>query len=161
MLQKATLQTELLPSWVNAKVPLSIRVKLTWLQSSGPAELHHDASANLIWVFEYCSCWPTAEKYCLLPFPLPLLVFSHCEEKSQTQSLCVFGEEGKVVALSVIIWQFYIKAQAWQEVPLRGVFNSDLVYSLFCLNKSQYFYDIVRVIYEFSWNGSVVLHFQI
>lgn len=145
-----------LTSCVDAKVLLSILVKFTWLQSSGPAGLRYGVNANLIWVFGRCSCWPTAEGYCSLSLSLSVCLPAW---RIQTQSVC-FERRVKWLHSVSSSDSFISKPRARQEVPLRGVFNSDLVYSLFCLNKSHYFCVIVRVIYEFTWNWSVVLHFQ-
>ena len=76
-----------------------------------------------------------------------------------TQSVCL---ERRVKWLHSVSSSdsFISKPGGRQEVPPRGVSNSDLVDTLFYLNNSLYFYVIVKLIYEFSWNGSARLHFH-
>lgn len=96
------------------------------------------------------SCWA---KYCS-----PSSCMAR-EKKKKTQSVRM--ERGaKWLHLVSSSDSFISKLRARQEVPLRGVFNSDLVYSLFCFNKIRYFCVILRLLYEFSWIWSVILHFQ-
>jgi len=78
--------------------------------------------------------------------------------KNKRQLACFLGRIMRLHSVSSS-HSFISKPWAWQEVSLRGVFNSDLVYSQFCINESPYFSIIVRVICEFSWNGSVILYF--
>ncbi len=67
--------------------------------------------------------------------------FSSCmanKKKNLTQSVCL---ERRVKWLHSVSSSdsFISKPKARQAVSLRGVFKSNLVYSLFCLNKNQYF----------------------
>lgn len=135
MLQKAGLCSWLLlllhACCVNTKVLLCIRAKFTWLQRSGPAGLHRGVNANLIWVFGCCSCWSTAEEYSLSLTPPSL--FLHGNEKNE-HNQCVWRRIKRLHLVSSSD-SFISKPRARQEVPLRGVLNSDLLYRLFCLNK--------------------------
>lgn len=138
-LQKARLQSVVfLAGCVDTKVLLSIRGKFTWLQSGGPAGLCYD-HANLIWGFGL------KNNASSLSFSLS---FSLCLparwRKKQAQSVCL---ERRVKWLHSVSSSdsFISKPRAKQEVPLKRVFNSDLVYSLFCLNKSRHRYVTVTL----------------
>lgn len=86
-------------------------------------------------------CWPAAERYCSL---------SSCMANRKTNTIGALERRVKWLHSVSSSDSFISKPRARQEVSLRGVFNSDLVYSLFCLNEKQYVCVIVTVIYEFS-----------
>lgn len=94
------------------------------------------------------------DTYCSLSLSLSCMA-----KEKLTQSVCL---EKRVKWLHSVSSSdsFISKPGARQEVPPRGVSNSDLVDGLFYLNNSLYFYVIVRLIYEFSRNGSAILHFH-